>query len=128
MKSHTPHSPLPTTRTVVLITRGYELDPRSKSRVAAIQIGSFLARVRAVIVVVFVNLQKERSEVCGQGPRSEVYANILIRKKGTGPRSPEGPPTSSLDILPHAHVVRNVADDSSSYMYSRAALSTWQCV
>ena len=48
--SHTPHSPLPTTRNVVLITRGYELDPRSKSRVAAIQIGSFLARVRAVIV------------------------------------------------------------------------------
>ena len=27
--SHTPHSPLPTTRTVVLVTRGYELDPKS---------------------------------------------------------------------------------------------------
>ena len=57
--SHSPHSPLPTTRTVILVTRGYELDPRSKSRVAAIQIGSFLARVRAVIVVVFVNLRFE---------------------------------------------------------------------
>ena len=55
--SHSPYSPLHTTRTVILVTRDYELDPRSKSRVAAIQIGSFLARVRAVIVVVFVNLQ-----------------------------------------------------------------------
>eukprot|EP01048_Picozoa_sp_COSAG05_P015074 COSAG05_NODE_1773_length_4111_cov_50.409771_3_plen_101_part_01 len=45
LNSHSPHSPLPTTLTVILITRDYELDPRSKSRVAAIQIGSFLARV-----------------------------------------------------------------------------------
>eukprot|EP01048_Picozoa_sp_COSAG05_P022348 COSAG05_NODE_4439_length_1514_cov_20.359011_2_plen_84_part_00 len=43
--SHSPYSPLHTTRTVILVTRDYELDPRSKSRVAAIQIGSFLSSV-----------------------------------------------------------------------------------
>ena len=62
--SHSPHSPLPTTRTVILVTHGYELDPRSKSRVAAIQIGSFLARVtctRTLTVIIFVILEIEKT-------------------------------------------------------------------